>query len=420
MASQRPNGAPSTSVDSELGRLIVERNLATQQEVEQCRSIQNERSQAGNESSLSDVLIEEGVVTHRQIERVKQTIDDTRKGRQIPGYILMAKLGAGTEATTYKAKQVSLDRIVAVKVLHRRLSEDPEYVERFYREGKAAAKLNHPNIAQAFDVGEAGGYHYFVMEYVEGQELHEQLARGQAYSEQESLRLVIQVARALEHAHSQGLVHRDVKPRNIMITRDGTAKLVDLGLARDVTDIERGRAEAGRAFGTPYYISPEQIRGEMDIDFRADIYSLGATFYHMVTGRVPFEGETPVAVMQKHLKELLTPPDHINTELSAGVGEVIEVMMAKERHRRYSSTNDLLRDLEDIQAGQPPLQARKQIDAGILSGLAAEAEHAEGEGGAISAGSPRERSVLLPAVIILGAALLVSLIVNVVLLLAVA
>jgi serine/threonine-protein kinase len=416
MASQRPNGAPSTSIDSELGRLIVEHNLATHEEVEECRSVHKERSHAGNESTLSDVLIEQGVVTQRQIERIKRTIDETRKGRQIPGYVLLAKLGAGTEATTYKAKQVSLDRVVAIKVLHKRLSEDAEYVERFYREGKAAAKLNHPNIAQAFDVGEAGGYHYFVMEYIEGHELHEQLAKGEAYSEREALRIVIQVARALEHAHSQGLVHRDVKPRNIMITKDGTAKLVDLGLARDVTDIETGRAEAGRAFGTPYYISPEQIRGEMDIDFRADIYSLGATFYHMVTGRVPFEGDTPVAVMQKHLKEPLTPPDHRNTELSAGVGEVIEVMMAKERHRRYASTSDLLRDLEDIQAGQPPLQARKQIDAGVLSGLAEEAAKAEGEPGETVQQAAPERSNLLAAVIILAAGLLVSLIVNVVLL----
>lgn len=416
MASQRPNGAPSTSVDSELGRLIVEHNLATPEEVEQCRSVRNERSQSGKESSLSDVLIEQGVVTQRQIGRIKKTIDETRKGHQLPGYILLAKLGAGTEATTYKAKQVSLDRIVAIKILHRRLSEDPEYVERFYREGKAAAKLNHPNIAQAFDVGEAGGYHYFVMEYIEGKELHKQIADGRPYSEQEALRIVIQVARALEHAHSQGLVHRDVKPRNIMLATDGTAKLVDLGLAREVADIETGRAEAGRAFGTPYYICPEQIRGEMDIDFRADIYSLGATFYHMVTGRVPFEGETPVAVMQKHLRESLTPPDHINTQLSAGVGEVIEVMMAKERRRRYASTGDLLHDLEDIQAGQPPLQARKQVDAGVLTGLAEEAEQAHGEDGTAVLEGRRESSMLLPAVIILAAALLVSLIVNIILL----
>ena len=157
-----------------------------------------------------------------------------------------------------------------------------------------------------------------------------------------------------------------------MMTKGGVAKLADMGLARAASDAQAAQAEAGRAFGTPYYISPEQIRGEVNIDFRADIYSLGATLYHLVTGRVPFEGATPAAVMHKHLKESLTPPDHINTSLSSGLGEVVEVMMAKDRNRRYASTRDLLIDLEAIAAGQPPLQARKAINTNVLSQLAQE------------------------------------------------
>ena len=155
-----------------------------------------------------------------------------------------------------------------------------------------------------------------------------------------------------------------------MITKDGAVKLADMGLAREVNDYKTASAEAGRAYGTPYYISPEQIRGEINIDFRADIYSLGATFCHMVTGRVPFEGETPSAVMHKHLKEPLTPPDHINTRLSAGIGEIIEVMMAKKREDRYLSTKDLIGDLEAIGRGEPPLHARKRYDPALLQSLA--------------------------------------------------
>jgi serine/threonine-protein kinase len=225
---------------------------------------------------------------------------------------------------------------------------------------------------QAFDVGEAGGWHYFVMEYVKGHTLYDELVSGKVFSEAEALHVIIQIARALAHAHSMGLIHRDVKPKNIMITEDGTAKLADMGLAREASDVELAEAEAGRAFGTPYYISPEQIRGEVDIDFRSDIYSLGATLYHLITGRVPFEAAKPAAVMHKHLKDPLVPPDHINTELSAGIGEVVEAMMAKDRRHRYASTADLLVDLDAVAAGEAPPQARMQIDANVLSGLTSE------------------------------------------------
>ena len=135
-------------------------------------------------------------------------------------------------------------------------------------------------------------------------------------------------------------------------------------------DYETAEAEAGRAYGTPYYISPEQIRGEINIDFRADIYSLGATFYHMVTGKVPFEASTPSAVMHKHLKEPLIPADHLNTRLSAGSGEIVEVMLAKRRSDRYASTTDLIADIEAVIGGEPPFQARKRYDQGLLRSIA--------------------------------------------------
>jgi len=199
--------------------------------------------------------------------------------------------------------------------------------------------------------------------------VYDQLVEQGKYTEPEALKIIIQIAKALEHAHGKGFMHRDVKPKNIMITRQGVAKLADMGLARQVTDQAAAEAEQGKAFGTPYYIAPEQVRGEIDIDFRADIYGLGATFYHMLTGKVPFEGPNPSAVMHKHLKEPLTPPDHINSELSAGVCEIIEVMMAKDRKERYASTSDLLADLEAVAAGEPPLQARKKFELSQLAGL---------------------------------------------------
>ena len=301
-----------------------------------------------------------------------------RPAQQIPGFQVLSKIGQGAMAVVFKAKQLSLDRNVAIKVLPKRLSENPEFVERFYREGRAAARLNHPNIVQAFDVGEAGGYHYFVMEFIDGHTIYDMLTDGRRVDEKEAIRVIHQSARALEHAHMQDLIHRDVKPKNLMLTKSGEVKLADMGLAREMGDYVTAAAEAGRAYGTPYYISPEQIRGELTIDARADIYGLGATFYHMVTGQVPFDGASPSAVMHKHLKETLVPPDHINHSLSSGIGEIIEVMMAKAADDRYSSMADVIADLEAVQNGEPPFQARKKYDHELLKTLATGAKMPEG------------------------------------------
>lgn len=355
--------------DTIIGRLIVEQGLASQEDVNDCLAMQSELAKEQNQRSLADILVENGYITRRQVERLRPQAEEQSTTQQIPGYQILSRLGAGAMATVYKAKQLSLDRIVAIKVLPNRMSSNKEFVERFYKEGRAAAKLNHPNIVGAVDVGEANGYHYFVMEYVEGATVFDKLEKGERYSEAEAINIVTQVCKALVHAHKAGFIHRDVKPKNVMITPDGVAKLADMGLARAVSDVEAAQAEAGKAYGTPYYIAPEQIRGELDVDQRADLYSLGAMFYHMVTGRVPFDGPTPSAVMHKHLKEDLIPPDHIIPDLSAGVGEIIEVAMAKKRKARYQSAEELLTDLEKVAAGEPPLMARKAYNLSQLEEL---------------------------------------------------
>lgn len=354
------------------GRVVTEHRLATPDELQACIAKQKELEAAGRKMTLPEVMVRAGFLTVSQIKRLARTMDDsmTRPGQQIPGFQIIKRVGAGAMATVYMAKQLSLDRVVAVKVLPKRLSESHEFVERFYKEGRAAAKLNHANIVQAIDVGEYGGFHYFVMEYIDGKTVYDDLMKNKVYAEKEALRIVTQVAGALEHAHHRGLIHRDVKPKNIMITTNGVAKLADMGLAREASDAKAAMAEAGRAYGTPYYIAPEQIRGEVNIDFRVDIYSLGATFYHMVTGRVPFDGPTPSAVMHKHLKEPLTPPDHIRKDLSSGVSEVIETMLAKDRDLRYASTKDLIEDLEAVARGEPPPIAHQRYDTDVLAGLA--------------------------------------------------
>ncbi len=358
-----------TSYDTVFGRIAVDQGLCTDEELR--RSIEKlESRRKVNPIMLKDLMIELGYITKTQAERLKNTLKDSKAAaHQIPGYKILGKVGAGAMAVVYKAKQLSLNRTVAIKVLPKRFSENPEYVERFYKEGQAAGKLNHPNIVQAIDVGEAGGYHYFVMEYVEGKTIADDLSSGKVFEEQEAIEIIIQVAHALEHAHAHGLVHRDVKPKNIMINTQGVVKLADMGLARETTDIEAAQSEAGKAYGTPYYIAPEQIRGKIDIDGRADIYGLGATFYHMVTGRVPFMADDSAEIMRKHLRERLIPPDHINTSLTAGTSEAIEVMMAKRREDRYKNVQELLTDLEGLRQGRPPLQAHRRFDVTMLEQL---------------------------------------------------
>jgi serine/threonine-protein kinase len=201
-----------------------------------------------------------------------------------------------------------------------------------------------------------------------------------------------------------------------MITQHGVAKLADMGLARAVSDKEMAEAEAGKAFGTPYYISPEQIRGEVNIGPPADIYSLGATLYHMVTGSVPFDGKNPSSVMHKHLKADLAPPDHVNPKLSAGISEVIEMMMAKDPRKRYKNCRDLLIDLKALKAGQPPVIARKEVKVEELARIAqAEAEMAAGTialDPAAAAAQQRSNLRLKILVAALGAVAFASIMVN--------
>jgi eukaryotic-like serine/threonine-protein kinase len=378
--SSTPNQAASTSdksvistssFDTEVGKLAVDMGLVTRNEIEFCRE-QQKQSSDPNARSLTDLLVEHSFLTVNQAKRVRQVVADG-KSSKIPGYELIKRVGRGAMAEVWSAKQISLDRIVAVKVLPKKMSDNRDFVERFYKEGKAAAKLSHNNIVQAIDVGESpDGLHYFVMEFVEGKTLYDMMApppngEGKSFSEAEALDIGIQMADALAHAHQRGLIHRDVKPKNIILTPQGIAKLTDLGLARQMDDKRAAEMESGKAYGTPYYISPEQIRGDVDIDFRADIYSLGATLYHIVTGRPPFEGETPAAVMHQHLKQPLVPADHVNTALSAGVGEIIDVAMAKRREDRYQSTEQMLEDLRLVRNNEAPKYARRAVDLESLA-----------------------------------------------------
>jgi serine/threonine-protein kinase len=386
--------------EDRLANALVSRGLVTREELQSCPAA--EGGPVGAAALLSR-LTGAGLLTASQASRAALELS----AQQIPGYELLEKLGRGGMGTVYKARQLSMNRLVAVKILHPRLAANPEFIQRFQREAHLAARLSHNNIIQAIDVGSAGTTHYFVMELVEGKTIRDELDTGKIYEEREAVEIILQIAQALAHANRRGLVHRDVKPANIVLTPDGLAKLADLGLAREADDAVQSRKERGLAFGTPHYISPEQIEGREDIDARSDLYSLGATLYHMVTGQPPFPGKDPDNVFRGHLFRELTPPDHLNEKLSSGLGEVTEFLLAKDRRQRYQTADDLIIDLECLLAGEPPRLARQRIEEAMLGSLAV-GEEDEGE----PEPPPMISPVAWVVITILGGLLVLSLLFN--------
>ncbi|MEW6355092.1 MAG: protein kinase [Planctomycetota bacterium] len=266
---------------------------------------------------------------------------------RLGGYELIGKVGKGGMGNVFKARQISMDRIVALKVLSSQLAKDDKFVARFHREAKAAAKLSHMNIIQSIDVGEEDGYHYFAMEYVQGPTVDDLLQKSKVLKEDFCLDIICQTARAIQAAEKLGIIHFDIKPSNIMITKDRIAKLADFGLARRV-ERTATRAKQGLVFGTPEYMSPEQALGKPDVDSRSDIYSLGVSFYQMVTGRLPFEGKTPRETVDLRLTGNPIPAKQLNPALSNETCQIIDRMLARDRNQRYQTAAELIEDLEYV------------------------------------------------------------------------
>jgi len=284
--------------------------------------------------------------------------DTIPPGTRFGDYEILEELGAGGMGKVYRARDLTLERLVALKTLAQQFSSDTSYVQRFLKEARAAARLNHPNIVQIYDFGCVDSVYYLAMEFVDGHSLGTYLKRGH-FSETESIQIIRHACRALSVAHADGIVHRDIKPDNLMLTSRGDVKLVDLGIAKRI-DEDQSLTQTGQAIGTPHYISPEQIRGQKDVDPRADVYSLGATLYHLVTGHTPYSGASGPIVMSMHLVEPLPDPRRFETGLSEGICGVIRRMMAKDRDARYGDVYALDLDLYRLQCGEMPQPDEQQ------------------------------------------------------------
>ena len=295
-------------------------------------------------------------------------------------YRLIEKLGQGGMGAVYKAIQIQLRRHVAIKILAPKLAADPDFVERLRHEARAAAALNHPNVVVPIDVGEHAGIHYLAMEYIEGETLSKWMEREGRLPWRAAVEVALQVARGLEHAHKLGLVHRDIKPDNILLDRPSRlAKIADLGLAQ-----RAGESHAFKtghdAVGTPYYISPEQARGAADLDGRADIYSLGATLWHILVGVPPFDGPSGAVIMAKHLTEPVPDPRTSVTRCPEEVVAVINKMMAKHPPDRYATCGELAQDLECLLSDAPLCYARTSRRGGRHHGALPSAAVQDGPG----------------------------------------
>ncbi|MCY3017500.1 MAG: SUMF1/EgtB/PvdO family nonheme iron enzyme [Planctomycetota bacterium] len=369
--------------DEAFARAAQPAGMVAFDDIEAARAIQADSAKKGVIVSLPDVLIQQGVITANTRENIeKKALAEQAGGiKQLGPYKLLKKLGEGGMGAVYLADDTSVGRKVAVKVLPKKYSEEREFLTRFRREAQATGKLNHVNIVMAYNVGEDAGTHYYAMEYCEGETLDQILKRDKVIPWDAATGVIIQVARGLKHAHDHSLIHRDIKPANIFICKpmglpEGAqaetfaegfvAKILDLGLSKSIEGGEQSfYTQTGVALGTPHYISPEQAKGEKGIDGRTDIYSLGATFYHLVTGQTPFSGTTAGVIMAKHLTDELTNPQDINPDIPDGVAQVIARMMAKEPADRYASCKELLDDLGLVIDGKMP--SSQAIDVGKSS-----------------------------------------------------
>ncbi|MFP4394153.1 MAG: protein kinase domain-containing protein [Anaerolineales bacterium] len=286
-------------------------------------------------------------------------MDDTLTGRKIGSFEVLEKIGQGGMAEVYKGRQPALRRMVAIKLLGRSLQTDASLTERFQREAQAVAGLRHSNIVQVHDFGVFEGGHYLVMEYIEGHDLRqamdERFEKGGTFSKDEILPLLSQVAAALDYAHSKGIIHRDIKPGNILVTTEGEAILSDFGLVMLQNRVSQ--ITQGHTFGTPEYIAPEQAMDSRAAVPQSDIYALGGILYEMVTGRLPFEADTAISLAMMHINEEVTPPREYNPDLPQAVENVIMCALAKAPEHRYATAQEMIAALRRAWRDQPQAEA---------------------------------------------------------------
>ncbi len=330
-------------------------------------------SRADATVSVADLLVQSGSITWEDAAQLTAEVGSAEPPELVGGYHILDKLGAGGMGAVYRAVQMTMKREVALKVMNPFLARDPQFVERFMREARVAGRINHPNVVACYDAGRDQGLLYMALELVEGGDAAHQAKRaGGRLAESDALRVGIDCARGLEAVEAAGLIHRDIKPANIFINgaidRGGSAKLGDLGLARSRDGDER-MTHTGAPIGTPTFMSPEQARGERDLDIRSDVYSLGATLFELCTGQPPFSGGSIFAVVSQVINGPTPDARQAHPGVSPSLSAVIARAMARAPRERYQHARELREELERIRAGELPIAFRQSLGANLSSGV---------------------------------------------------
>ena len=346
-------------------KLALEKKILNQKDLDQCRELVKKSKKIGLATSLEEVLIKQNIVSEEQLQELKDVCRLADGGKIFGTYRLGRLLGQGGMGKVYEAVHEIMGRNIAIKVMTTQLTEDKNKISRFYQEIRALAKLSHPNIVTIYDAGKINRRHYFAMEFLSGPSLKEYVDSKKGLSEKEALKIIRATARALGHAHGKSVVHRDVKPENIIFDGNGVPKLTDFGVVMHHDIDHLTLTQEGFLVGSFFYVSPEQVNGSRDIDGRSDIYSLGATLYYALTGRTVYSGKSPQEVLAKHLTGRFVSPRKYNPAVSARTVRLIGKMMAPNRDKRFQTMKDVVASID----ATPVLNRVFYIGALALAGV---------------------------------------------------
>ncbi len=339
---------------------IKKMKLLDEEKLQNCLQVQAKASQQKTYIPLDVILVSHGLLTQDQMDKlmnehevqrvVRQAVctDDPRRtglvGRVLGGYEILSKIAAGGMGVVYKALQLELNRIVALKILFEKFASNKKHLDQFFREARLSGILNHPNLVHIFEMGQDQGFFYYSMELVEGTNFGDYIKEQIKLPQDTALDIITQAARGLEHIHSYDIVHLDIKPSNFIIRPDGILKIMDLGLARRISNPPKQKA----TMGTPFYMSPELINNPKAADQRADIYALGVSFYRILTGEHPIRGSDAKEILKNLLEQKPQPVTELDPNISPEIDRVIQKMIAKDPLERYQNMTDVLSDLERI------------------------------------------------------------------------
>jgi len=337
---------------------LVHLGLVNKEDMEVVLKDLNRQRKRRLDSSLDDILVERGHVTKTEIPLIIEEEDRSRPIR-VKGFKIHKMVGEGGMSRVYRATPVGRTRPVALKILRPHIARKRLQVQRFYQEATLLTRLDHPNLIRGLKVWDSDGLQCFTMEYVDGVSVQDEIESGRHFEESQALSIILQAARALVYLNGEGIIHRDVKPGNLLLDSGGEVKLIDLGLAQDTGT--RDMQRPGTTVGTVQYVSPEQARGVKDLDVRADIYSLGVSLYHIMVGDVPFTGETDRDILRQQIFSSLKSPRARDQRITPHLHYFIEKMMAKDRELRYQDPEELIQDIEEKIHGREDVMFRREV-----------------------------------------------------------